>query len=291
MFIYSTRTLHARVIYSQMNPILAKIMSYANNQGVRIHYEVEGNGPPLVLLHAHQYWAGLEWFRMLGYVEPLKKKYQLILIDVRGHGASDKPHNPKAYLMKTLAADIVAVLDQLKVGEAHFLGYSMGGIVGFALAKYAPERFYSMIIGGAHPYRFTTDEQALLDSIIQLYKKGKDAYVAECEKQLPPDMAPSVRATMMAMIMASDPEAFLALFLSEYGATSFEEVLPTMKMPCLVYAGEKDPSYSRMKKCAESMPNTTFVSLPNLGHLGAWRQSSIILPHILKFLEKVSQNP
>jgi pimeloyl-ACP methyl ester carboxylesterase len=221
-------------------------------------------------------------------VEPLKEKYQLILIDVRGHGASDKPHKPEAYRMKTLAADIVAVLDQLKVRKAHFLGYSLGGHIGFALAKYAPERFHSMIIGGTHPYKPNAEEKAELESIIQRYKKGKDAVIAEAEKRLGKKMTPTYRA----QAMAADTEALVALLSSERArsqTSSFEEVLPTMSMPCLIYVGEKDTGYSGARKCAESMPNATFVSLPNLDHRGAGAQSSIILPYIIKFLDKLSR--
>ena len=59
---------------------------YANNQGVRIHYEVEGSGPPLILHHG-SFGSGLDW-REFGYTDALKQDHQLILIDARGHGAS-----------------------------------------------------------------------------------------------------------------------------------------------------------------------------------------------------------
>ena len=61
-------------------------MPHANNQGVRIHYEVEGDGPPFVLLHGGL--SNLEVWYEIGYVESLKKDYKLILIDARGYGAS-----------------------------------------------------------------------------------------------------------------------------------------------------------------------------------------------------------
>jgi pimeloyl-ACP methyl ester carboxylesterase len=234
----------------------------------------------------------MEMFWMYGYVKPLKKKYQLILIDFRGHGASDKPHDPEAYRTKTLVADIVAVLDKLKVDKAHFLGYSMGGGYCFSIAKYAPERVYSMIIGGCHPYPPNAEEQAGLERWLQLLKKGKDVYVADIEESdrtAIAGMTPRVRAARKAMFMANDTEALAAFISSEDYTLSSEEVLPTMSMPCLVYAGENDWGYSRVKKCAQSMPNATFVSLPNLDHVGAALHSSIILPHITKFLEKASQ--
>jgi len=77
-------------------------MPWANNHGVRIHYELEGEGPPLILLHGLS--EDLAWCRDYGYVESLKNDYKLILIDARGHGASDKPHNPDAYKLELFVA-------------------------------------------------------------------------------------------------------------------------------------------------------------------------------------------
>ena len=104
-------------------------MPYADNQGVRIHYEVEGNGPPLVLQHG--FTDSLQTWYDLGYVEALKAGHRLILIDARGHGASDKPHEPKAYRSERNAANVVAVLQELEIPHAHFFGYSMGGWIAF----------------------------------------------------------------------------------------------------------------------------------------------------------------
>jgi len=86
-------------------------MPYANNQGVRIHYEVEGDGPPLVLLHG--FGNTLEMWYDSGHVESLKNDYRLILIDARGHGASEKPHDPEAYKMELMVTDVVAVLNSM----------------------------------------------------------------------------------------------------------------------------------------------------------------------------------
>ena len=100
-------------------------MPYANNEGVRIHYQIEGEGPPLVLQH----WslATLECSYDYGYVSALGNDYQLILLDARGHSASDKPRESEAHGLGQRVGDIVAILDDLGIGKAHFGGYSMGG--------------------------------------------------------------------------------------------------------------------------------------------------------------------
>src|SRR5262245_39169739 len=99
-------------------------MPYASNQGVRIYYEVEGDGPPLILQHGSAC-SSAEW-REMGYRDILRRDYQLILIDARGHGASEKPHDPAAYALPLRVADVTTVLDALALHHAHYFGYSMG---------------------------------------------------------------------------------------------------------------------------------------------------------------------
>jgi len=259
-----------------------KTTPYANNQGVRIHYEVEGNGLPLVLLHGLT--ASLEKWYDTGYVEQLKKHYQLILIDARGHGDSDKPHDPEAYKLKSLVADVVAVLDALNISKTNLLGYSLGGWTAFALAKYVPERFYSFIIGGVSPYElFSQDEVRLW---LQLLKKGMGAVVEAYEKESGAKMTPQMRAKLL----ANDADALAAFVSASDWRGNLEDALPNMTMPCLFYVGEADEGYAGARKCANLLPNAEFVSFPGLGHTEVNLRSHLVLPHITKFLEKARQS-
>jgi pimeloyl-ACP methyl ester carboxylesterase len=93
-------------------------MPYADNHGTRIHYDLEGQGPDLILVPG---FAGtLEDWREFGYTPTLGKHNRLVLIDPRGRGASDRPHDPGPYAMKHMVNDLVAVLDDLKVEKAHY---------------------------------------------------------------------------------------------------------------------------------------------------------------------------
>ena len=83
-------------------------MPFVENDGVRIHYEVEGRGEPLVIQHG--FTSSIETVRLLGYSDSLKASYQVILIDARGHGVSDKPHAPECYGLQTAVSDVLAVL-------------------------------------------------------------------------------------------------------------------------------------------------------------------------------------
>src|SRR5437899_3536222 len=91
-------------------------MPYANNHSIRIHYQVEGEGPPLVLQHG--FTSSLQNWYTYGYVAALRQSYQLILIDARGHGQSDKPYDPQAYALQHRVEDVLAVLDALQVDNA-----------------------------------------------------------------------------------------------------------------------------------------------------------------------------
>jgi pimeloyl-ACP methyl ester carboxylesterase len=254
-------------------------MPYVNNQGVHIYYEVAGDGPALVLLHGGL--SNLKTWYETDYLKCLKSNYQLVLIDIRGHGASDKPHDPKAYEMGPLVGDVTGVLDDLNVNKAHYFGYSLSGRLAFGAAKYAPERFCSFIIGGAHPYLLDQNE---LEADLQLFKKGMNVLVATMEQAYGTKMTPERKAGLM----ANDLDAVVALFSASHWRLSFEDVLPTMIMPCLVFAGEADPLYSGAKECVKHMPNASFISLPGLGHFGVLMQSHVLLPHITKFLAKAS---
>jgi pimeloyl-ACP methyl ester carboxylesterase len=89
---------------------------YVTNQGVQIYYEVVGDVPSLVLMHGGL--SNLKAWYETAYPKTLKNDYKLVLIDIRGHGASDKPHDSKAYEMNLLVGDITAVLDDLNVDKA-----------------------------------------------------------------------------------------------------------------------------------------------------------------------------
>lgn len=246
-------------------------MAYAINNGIRIHYEVECAGPPLVLHHG-SFASGHEW-RDLGYTDVLSRTNQLILIDARGHGASDKPHDSAAYDIASRVADVTAVLDALQIRRANFFDYSLGGWIGFGLAKHAPDRVHCLILGGAHP--FADSFQGSRDKC----QAGMARVVSTLTQVCGPFMTPG----MLERLQANDLRAMLAL---SNDRTDFSEVLSTMTMPSLLFVGEDDPRLALMRQCAAALRDATFFSLPGCGHFAAWARSDLVLPHITAFLTK-----
>lgn len=247
-------------------------MPQANNEGLPIYYEVEGTGPPLVLLHGS--FGSLDDWRDFGYVDALKGRHRLILMDSRGHGKSGKPHDSSLYSLASRASDVIAVLDDLGIQKADFMGYSMGGWIGFGLAQYAPDRFRSLVLGGAHPF------QENMQAFRAMLPKEPSAFLALLEPAFGVHLTPAMRER----VVTNDLDALHALTLDR---DDLSRVLPTMRMPCLLFAGSTDPRLPQIEECAQRMPNATFFSLMDCGHVAALGRSDLVLPHLRVFLDQL----
>jgi pimeloyl-ACP methyl ester carboxylesterase len=259
-------------------------MPYANNTGVKIYYEVEGKGPPLVL--AYGLTGGHDCWRAIGIVDLLRNDFQLILFDARGHGRSDKPHEPAAYGLQ-MADDVVAVLDDVGVSWAHYFGYSMGARIGFRLALLHGYRFRSFILGGCSPYPYAAQikvEEEIMQGL-KLLLADPDTYLLQRFGR------PPTPAEKKAALAAGDAEALIAL------VTAFRDWVPLndhdlrgIRVPCLVFCGELDPRHSGASESAKHMPKAKFVSLPGLDHVQAdvcITRNDLVLSHVKEFLAEV----
>jgi pimeloyl-ACP methyl ester carboxylesterase len=168
-------------------------------------------------------------------------------------------------------------LDDLDIPRAHYFGYSMGGRIGFAIARYAPQRGHSLILGGGSPY---PQSQAGPDRMLEALKQGAEAIPSLWDAPLP--------TAVKDRLVKNDVEALIALRTKALQHPGFAEILPTMTMPSLLFAGEDDPVYAENVECSRSMRNVTFFSLPGLGHVDALFRSDLVLPHIRQFLAGVN---
>ena len=258
-------------------------MPYAQNKDIQINYEEIGQGYPLVLQHGLTSSIKNWTLRATNYIETLQDKYHLILVDARGHGKSDKPHKPEQYAMKHMVSDIIAVLDKLNIEKAAFWGYSMGGRIGLAAAKYAPKRFTTYVIGGnGLSEKDSEGEMEELKGYIKLLEKGNEAMISFIEDLRGSTLAPWEYEKWR----NADTDALIA-YMSYYENIGMVDYLPKVTAPFLFYAGDEDKyPHSRAKACAEIMQNAEFVSLPGLNHSKAGTGSKEALPQVLKFLEQ-----
>jgi pimeloyl-ACP methyl ester carboxylesterase len=112
-------------------------MPDATNDGVTIHYEVTGEGTPVVLLHGFPD-TGECWRHQVPAL--VSAGYQVIVPDLRGYGRSDKPEGADAYNIIFLVGDVVGILDHLGVERAHVVGHDWGAGLAWTLAMFSPER-------------------------------------------------------------------------------------------------------------------------------------------------------
>jgi len=248
-----------------------------SSDGVCIHYAVTGSGPPLVL--SHWFAGSLEDWREFGYVEALRTDYRLVLVDARGHGRSDKPHDPAAHTTDQYARDIVAVLDELGIETAHYWGYSNGGFVGFAAALLAPERFRSFVIGGADPW-WTPEWSTFADELIGILGQGMERMVTWSEEWLGPWPEP-----LRARTLANDPQALIARFTNIHIDPGYRERLGEIRHPTMLYRAEADEQAEFIVQTAGAMPNACVSELPGLNHLTALTNRDRVLSIVLPFLK------
>lgn len=258
-------------------------MPFITNNGVRTHYVVEGSGPPVLLIHGfsgnHTSWSGY------GFVAPLREQFQLILPDVRAHGQSDGPADPSAYRLDALAADMVTILDDLGIEHAHVLGYSMGGVIGYTLARDAPQRLRSLAVGGTSPYPDEpSDEPSFL---LQLYERAAQEGVEVLVEGIR-SWAGAITPQYEARLRGANVAGGAALLRSAHQHPSdFTAALPSFTLPCLLYCGEDDEEYEQMRRAASDLPHARFIGLPGMNHVRASGASAELVPELIAFWNSV----
>ena len=113
---------------------------------VKIAYVMRGAGTPVVLIHGWLSSSGINW-QLPGTMALLVRDYQVITLDVRGHGLSDKPTREEAYGAE-LVEDVVRLLDHFEIEKAHIVGYSMGGVIAANFVAQHPDRVLSGTLCG-----------------------------------------------------------------------------------------------------------------------------------------------
>jgi len=114
---------------------------YAPVNGIKVYYEVYGEGKPLVLLHGAFYTIEMNWGEL---IPELSKTRKIIALEFQGHGHS--PYSDRKLDIVTLARDVEGVMDYLKIDSADVAGYSMGGSVAYQFAVQSPKRLNRLVI-------------------------------------------------------------------------------------------------------------------------------------------------
>ena len=215
-----------------------------DSNGVKIRYVTEGAGVPVVLIHGWMSDSSM-WGRDRSGNTKLDTTradgFQLIALDCRGHGKSDKPHDVEKYGAE-MAADVVRLLDHLEIEKAHLVGYSMGAFVAGKVAATHPERVLSVVYAGQGP--LIVGEKSSDSSEIEIFAKavdeGKDlgAYIlAVTPPNKPKPTEEAATAIAKWLYDGKDVQAFAAAGRSLTNLEVFEEQLRKCKAPVLFIHG------------------------------------------------------
>lgn len=114
---------------------------YAPVNGIKVYYEVYGEGEPLILLHGAFMTIDMNWSQL---IPELSKTRKVVAIELQGHGHT--PYSDRKLSLAALASDVLGVMDYLKIDSADVVGYSMGGSVAYEFAIQNPKRLKKLVI-------------------------------------------------------------------------------------------------------------------------------------------------
>ena len=260
--------------------------------GLGLHAEVAGSGPPLVLLHGFTGSAGT-WGELTA---TLAADYTIIAPDLIGHGRSDAPADVGRYRMPRAAADLVALVRQLGHERAAWLGYSLGGRTALQVVTQHPEAVEALILEGASPGIADDDERAARvrgDEAMaeRIERDGVEAFVDTWERvalfasqlALPDETRAAIRATRTANTATG-----LANSLRGMGAGAqdpLQDRVAAITVPTLLIAGELDTKYVEIARdMARTMPDATMHAIEGAGHAAHLERPEAFQRPLLEFL-------
>ena len=227
-----------------------------DSDGVRLHYEVHGpeRGMPLVVVHgfASSYrlnWVGTRWQEAL-----TTAGFRIFGLDCRGHGQSDKPHDPAAYAVEIMAADVTRLLDRLEVASAAYLGYSMGARIGLQVVLDFPERVQRAVLGGLG----TSGAIASADAISESFLRGE-----------PTDDPVAQSFFRFASAQPTNDLKALAACITGLRPKTDPARLSAIRTPILVVVGDRDELAPDAPELVELIPSSRLAVIQGRDHMGA----------------------
>ena len=263
----------------------------ATGNGLHIHHEIEGEGPPVVLLHPfpanHEIWAPV--------AERLSGKYRCILPDLRGHGDSDAGAGPA--LMARHAADLNKVCDKAAVGKAVFAGVSIGGYVLFEYWRQwemSRPRVHALVFCDTRASADTDEARAArLKSAEDVLQNGPQTFF---DALLPKLLGESTRRGQLELVEAA--RKMMAKMLTErvaavqQGMAARPDSIPTLAtitVPTLVLVGAEDTLTPRAdaEAIVQGIPGSQLKVIPRAGHFAPFEQPEETATALLGFLDSL----
>ena len=252
----------------------------------RTHAELEGEGPPIVLIHgigaSTESWAGL--------VPLLKGRFACLSYDLRGHGRSEVV--PGRYGLDAYVDDLAALMNARGIDACHLAGHSLGGVIAQAFALRFPGRTKSTILVSTAACRTAEEREAILGLARTVEREGA-AFIMEraMERWFTPAFRqahPEVIARRKARVLETDPESFANAFRI-YAESELGDRLHRIAAPSLILTGENDVgSNPRIAEAmAERIPDAELEIFPELRHAVLLEAPALVAERIAAFVAKL----
>jgi pimeloyl-ACP methyl ester carboxylesterase len=252
-------------------------MPRIDRDGVKIYYEVHGDGPPLILTHGYSSTSAM-W---RGQVEALSQCHKLVLWDMRGHGQSDYPEDPAAYSEALTVGDIAAVLDEVGARTAIVGGLSLGGYMSLAFHRAHPERVSALLIIDTGPgfkkddARETWNRRAL-DTAERFDREGLAVLQSATRERATANHRNATGLARAARGMLTQRDARVI------------ELLPDIKVPALIVVGADDtPFLAASDYMTAKIPGARKVVIPSAGHAVNIDKPQAFIDAVLPFIESL----
>jgi pimeloyl-ACP methyl ester carboxylesterase len=227
------------------------------NGAVEIAYLDEGEGEPILLVHGFASTKNVNWVYPTWVSELKKNGRRVIALDNRGHGDSAKLYDPEQYHLETMAGDVGALMDHLRIERADIMGYSLGGRMTALLAQGQPQRLRSAIFGGIG--------MGLIEG------GGPGESVAQAlEVPSLEDVTDPVGRTFRAFAdqTRSDHRALAACLRGSRRLMTRDEAA-SIKVPVLIAVGTSDQIAGSAAALGKIIPGANVLDIPNRDHMRA----------------------
>ncbi|MFT3676395.1 MAG: alpha/beta hydrolase [Chitinophagaceae bacterium] len=253
---------------------------YAPVNGIRVWYEVYGDGKPIVLLHGAYYTIGMNWGQL---IPELAKTRKVIAIELQGHGHT--PFSDRKLSRATLASDVEKVMDYLKIDSADIAGYSFGGQIAYQFAIQSPKRLKKLVIISS-----VYKSEGWVAEVASVFKLMKPEHFANSPLQAAYDaVAPDKTkwTKFVEQMIASAGEPF------NLGDENIAKIIA----PVLIISGDNDgmdkielaKTYKLLgggiAAGMQPMPASHLAIVPNQDHVSLMMQTKTIFDYLDSFLE------
>ena len=249
-----------------------------------IHAEVQGSGPPVLLLHS----LGTNLHMWDPQAAALAKHYTVIRMDMRGHGLTEATPGP--YTMAMLAQDAIALLDALGIVEAHIGGVSIGGHIALQIAARAPGRVLSLMpcdtaldFGGAANWQ---------DRINTVTAQGLAGTADATMDRWVLDQSLASSKGLRRMLLGTDPAGWLGC-AAALRDSSAAEVIGKVACPTTILVGDRDAStpLAAAEAIHDAIPGSRLVIIPEAAHIPNFEQDHAMTRAVLHHMDRVTALP